>query len=59
MLIITKQHICSDPHRLNSVVAFLCQQKNGNKHEDDIEMEISSVLKAHMNYTSMLNAGMY
>ena len=38
--------------------SLLYQEKNGNKYEEDLEMEIHSVIKTHVNSASMLDAGM-
>ena len=45
ILITTKQHLCSHLQGLNSVVALLCQEKNGNKYDKDLKMEIHPVTK--------------
>ena len=34
LLITTKQHFCSHLYGSNSVVAFLCQEKNSNRYYD-------------------------
>ena len=49
MLIIAKWHLCSHPHGSNPVVASLCQQMDGNKYDEDLEMEIQAVIKTCTN----------
>ena len=48
MLITTKEHLCSQQHGANPIVALLFQEKNGSKY-DDLEMEIHPVMKTCTN----------
>ena len=42
-------YICNYPHGSNPAVAILCQEKNGDEYNQDLEMEIHSVIKTRAN----------
>ena len=51
-------HKATSLHALNSAIAFSCHNKNGNKYDEDLEMEIHPVIKVHVNWVSNLNGRM-
>ena len=42
---VTPMYVCSEPCGSNSVVVFLCQEKNGNEYDNDLKIEIHLVIR--------------